>query len=69
MSGVRALLASGQVVELDESAGADAQAVVAGLTAGSLTGSAVPLDSAELRTADGRTVRYGDIDRLDPPAS
>ena len=58
---LRAQLNDGSKVALDPAQGDNITELVSGLTAGSLTGSAVPLAQAKIRAIDGRVFTYGDV--------
>lgn len=49
-------------------AGQTVAALMEELTAESLTGSAVPLADAALKSSDGREIRYGDVVRFEDVA-
>lgn len=63
---VVARMRDGTTETLDAALGSTPEDVARGLTQDNLTGSAVPLDEAWLRTEDGSMIRYADISRLDP---
>lgn len=62
---VAAVMKDGSTVQLAAKHGDTLTAVVASLTADSLTGSAVPLADATFDTADGHQLAYRDVDRLE----
>jgi hypothetical protein len=61
---VRAVMRDGVEETLDAGYGSTVDEVVASLTRDAVTGSAVPLAGARLRTADGRMVAYEDVNAL-----
>lgn len=58
---VRAVIRDGREVEIAPEDGLTIEEMQAKLTAGTLTGSAVPLADAKLRTVTGEEVAYVDI--------
>lgn len=58
---IRAVLQDGSQVELDPALGGTVAELVSGLTASSLTGSAVPLAQVVLHDTTGREFTYGQI--------
>lgn len=59
--GVHAVLKDGRDVELAPSQGFTVDEVIEGITAGALTGSAVPLAEAKLTTTTGEEIAYVDV--------
>jgi hypothetical protein len=62
---VRAVLQDGSEHELDPALGGTIAELVSGLTATSLSGSAVPLAQAVLKATDGRKFSYGQVLRFE----
>lgn len=58
---LRATLKNGDTVTVDPSQGETLADLTANLTADTLTGSAVPILEAEVRSVDGLVFAYGDV--------